>query len=59
MMSMETFVALVEQMRAAQRSYFKHRTSEWLTKSRALEKQVDAAVKAIQQPPQPDLFDQL
>lgn len=40
-MTIADFINLVEQMRIAQKSYFKTRSYESLTKSKSLEKQVD------------------
>lgn len=41
------FAALVERMRAAQKEYFKTRDKGALQESKALEKKVDAAIKAM------------
>lgn len=40
-MTVADFINLVEEMRTAQKSYFKTRSYESLTKSKSLEKQVD------------------
>lgn len=43
-MKPEQFYELVSQMRAAQRTYFKERTSSNLTIAKKLEKEVDQAI---------------
>lgn len=45
-MSHAEFVKLVKDMRAAQKRYFRDRTPAALEESKALEREVDAAVKA-------------
>ncbi len=42
-MTIQEYKALVAEMRAAQKDYFKHRTKEALIKSKELESKVDAA----------------
>ena len=44
---MKDFIELVRAMRAAQKEYFRTRTGTALKKSKALEKQVDDFIKAI------------
>ncbi len=44
-MKAEDFRALVEQMRQAQRSYFKDKSPQWLSLSKELERRVDAAIR--------------
>jgi hypothetical protein len=53
--SCDEFIALVRQMREAQRSYFKTRSAEWLSESKRLERKVDEAIKAADDI-QPKLF---
>lgn len=48
------FVVLVKKMRAAQKAYFARREPERLEASKALEREVDAAVKSLESP---SLFD--
>lgn len=48
-------VEKVEKMREAQRQYFKTRSSDWLEKSKALERDVDRMI-AEENDPQADLF---
>ena len=43
-MNFEEFVALVEQLRSTQKSYFKTRSFEVLRASKQLEKEVDQAI---------------
>jgi hypothetical protein len=45
MTELREFVALVESMRAAQKTYFRKRNPETLEESKRLEKRVDAAIK--------------
>lgn len=49
-MTLPAFAALVSQMRAAQRDYFRHRDSEALTNSKRLEREVDRAIAEILEP---------
>lgn len=44
MTTKEKFIKLVGEMREAQISYFKYRGSEMLTKSKALEREVDKMI---------------
>ncbi len=43
------FIELVEQMRTAQKNYFKTRSKDVLIESKALERQVDAAIVQLKQ----------
>ena len=54
-MESNEFVKLVSDMREAQRNYFKTRDRSWLEKSKALERQVDNQISAMNNPQQ-DLF---
>ena len=42
---MNDFMALVKEMRQAQKSYFQTRNRDWLDKSKELERQVDKAIR--------------
>lgn len=44
-MKADEFIGLVARLREAQKRYFKHRSSADLEYSKALEKQVDAAIR--------------
>lgn len=55
-MNPSAFVALVTEMRAMQRAYFKTRDGEVLHRSKQLEKQVDKAIVAMEDD-RPSLFD--
>jgi hypothetical protein len=44
---MDDFLKLIQDMRQAQRDYFRSRTSENLQKSKELERRVDAEVKSL------------
>lgn len=55
-MGLGEFVRLVGEMRSAQRSYFKTRSTADLDRSKRLEKQVDEAVRALLDD-RPRLFD--
>ena len=44
------FIELVRRMREAQREYFRSRSSEALTESKRLERQVDTALAAAKTP---------
>lgn len=46
-MKTEEFVKLVEQMRAAQREYFRTRSGDVLVRAKGLEEAVDAAVREM------------
>ena len=46
-MTTEQFAALVREMRAEQKNYFRYRTPDHLQNSKKLEAQVDAAVNEI------------
>lgn len=48
-MQEQHFYELVEQMRAAQKTYFKERTGSSLVAAKKLEKQVDAAIASYRQ----------
>lgn len=48
---------LVKRMRDAQKNYFRTRAPEVLGESKKLEREVDAAVKGVLEPPAPTLFD--
>lgn len=50
------FVALVRSMREAQRDYFKTRSGEALSRSKELERKVDAALRAAAEAEKPNLF---
>ena len=54
-MESNEFVKLVSDMREAQRNYFKTRDRSCLDKSKALERQVDNKISAMNNPQQ-DLF---
>ena len=54
-MSVEQLASLVQEMRNAQREYFRTRSGPALEKSKRLEKQVDDALGAVLR--QPGLFD--
>ena len=54
-MESNEFVKLVAQMREAQRNYFKTRDRSWLAKSKALERQFDNQIAAMNSPYE-DLF---
>lgn len=54
-MENKEFIKLVADMREAQRNYFKTRDRSWLDKSKALERQVDNQIAAMNNPQQ-DLF---
>lgn len=56
-MNLKEFAALVAEMRDAQREYFRTRSGEVLERSKKLEKQVDHALKDINNN-QPRLFDE-
>lgn len=43
-MNYEKLIELVEQMREAQKSYFRDRSQQWLSKAKELERRVDKAV---------------
>ena len=51
-MGSNEFVKLVAQMREAQRNYFKTRDRSWLVKSKALERQDDNQIAAMNNPQQ-------
>lgn len=46
-MDAKQFFDLVSQMREAQKMYFKTRYSDWLQKSKALEKRIDAEISRV------------
>lgn len=48
---------LVRDMRAAQKRYFRDRTSEALHASKELESRVDRVLRDLADPPAPGLFD--
>ena len=56
------FADIVQKMREAQKQYFKTNSSEWLDKSKALEKQVDTILeernKREYERKNPGLFDE-
>lgn len=56
------FADIVQKMREAQKKYFKTHSSEWLDKSKALEKQVDTILeernKREYERKNPGLFDE-
>ena len=54
-MTLAEFVALVAAMRGAQKDYFKRRTPADLDRARNLEREVDRAVRVLQDD-QPKLF---
>lgn len=54
-MNLPDFVALVAAMRSEQTRYFKGHSQEAQSESKRLERQVDRAIKEIQDP-QPTLF---
>jgi hypothetical protein len=58
MEELRKFADLVQQMRVAQRAYFRKRTGELLELSKKREREVDQAVKAILDQTHPTLFDQ-
>jgi hypothetical protein len=43
--TMDEFTTLVMEMRTAQRQYFKTRSTDWLHRSKELEREVDAAIE--------------
>lgn len=43
--AMDEFTTLVMEMRTAQRQYFKTRSTDWLHRSKELEREVDAAIE--------------
>ena len=51
-MTIEQLGRLVERMRKAQRAYFNTRTQAALAESKALEREVDLAIKTVLSPPQ-------
>lgn len=55
---LEQFLDLVEQCRKTQKAYFAEKGDRTvlLQDSKALERQVDAAVKSLRSPPKADLF---
>lgn len=55
-MNLKDFAALVAEMRAAQREYFKTRSGDILERSKQLEKQVDRELKEFNDH-QPKLFE--
>lgn len=55
-MSDAEFRALVRKMRETQREYFKNRSADVLSRSKDLERQVDAELKAASRAEQPNLF---
>lgn len=44
---MKEFIALVSEMRAAQRAYFRTRSNDALNRSKELERKVDAKLQSI------------
>jgi len=56
-MTPKQFIDLVTEMRATQKRYFKERTIALMEQSKALERQVDAAIVEMNRPT--DLFDKL
>jgi hypothetical protein len=56
-MNYNQFVELVREMRFNQKQYFKHRTQNYLDKSKTLEKQIDKYLEEITaKPTQHKLF---
>ena len=55
LMTLENFVECVAAMRNAQRQYFKTRSSDWLEKSKELERNIDRMIADFRDP-QGDLF---
>jgi hypothetical protein len=58
-MTLKELALLVQQMRSAQRTYFKDRTTQALEASKRVERELDAAVKEILDPKPLGLFDRL
>lgn len=56
-MDNDRFVALVSDMRKAQKAYFKNRNYDNLQKSKNLEKQVDDAIERLMDDGQQELFE--
>ena len=56
MITQEDFIDLVRKMRKCQKDYFKTYDYGVLIESKALEKQVDAALKELETPESPTLF---
>jgi hypothetical protein len=56
-MDNDRFVALVGDMRKAQKVYFKNRNYDNLQKSKNLEKQVDDAIERLMDDGQQELFE--
>ncbi|MEO1527711.1 MAG: hypothetical protein AAFX06_19955 [Planctomycetota bacterium] len=56
-MTNDDFIALVHQMRTAQKEYFRTRDGSVLSRSKELERRVDQAVAELQDR-QPSLFDE-
>ena len=56
-MDNDRFVALVGDMRKAQKAYFKNRNYDNLQKSKNLEKQVDDAIERLMDDGQQELFE--
>lgn len=54
---MKDFMKLVEDMRNAQKEYFRTRSRDVLEKSKQLERQVDAEIEKAKQGNQQTLFD--
>ena len=50
MTDFEKFIKLVDQMRTAQKEYFKSRSGASLTKSKSLERQVDSEIANFKNP---------
>lgn len=64
-MNINRFIALVTDMRRAQRDFYRTRGNSFLMLAKSLERQVDAAIADYQAaapapaPTQPDLFDEV
>lgn len=59
-MNSKAFFDKVREMRAAQREYFKTRSADALSRSKQLEKEIDAEIKRVERltkPCDPNLFD--
>ncbi len=57
---MTDFMTLVQDMRAAQKRWFKHRQQSDLQRSKELERAVDRAIEAVRAPrAEPSLFDKI